>query len=283
MLCLISHTHKKTQHLTELGICHSAEISKNILPEKLPLNLTGVGEVVHAFLSLGAPSKSHSNAVLVILASHFTLGLWWAEFSVELTVNFQMKQLLIGIHQLVQTECFRLWQPPSSMQTGMSYKTACGVLHQVFGKEVMDFLGCLWHLRSCFIPFWTETRIRNTHFSETNVSDFPFHLQFYCLHLIPHPNIPTKVFQQHRNVKYHLLWPGYSEEEEGYTEARNSTERSVAAAYSRVFTQRYLAAEVVHWLDSFFHVGPAQLSLWVLLQEKLFNASHLWLAVLSIT
>ena len=85
----------------------------------------------------------------------------------------------------------------------------------------------------------------------------------------------TKVFQQHRNVKYHLLWPGYSEEQEGYKEARSSTERSDAAADSRVFTQIYLAAEVLDWLDSFFNVGPAQLSLWVLLQEKAIQSQPL--------
>lgn len=59
--------------LTDLGICHPARISKIILPEKLPLNLTGIGEVVHTFPFLSAPSQSDSNAVRVILASHFTL------------------------------------------------------------------------------------------------------------------------------------------------------------------------------------------------------------------
>lgn len=188
MLCIISlylYICTYRYFLTDFGIFHSARTSKNILSEKLPLNLTGIGEVVHTFPFLGAP-QSYSNAVHVILAPHFKLSSWWAEFSVELTVNFQMEQLLIGIQQLVQAECFGLWQSPSSTQNGISYKTAPGAPKSTFfGKGVVDFLGLLWHLRSCFLPVWTKTGIRNSCFSDASVSEFPFHLQFHFLHLTP--------------------------------------------------------------------------------------------------
>lgn len=183
--------------LTNLGICHPDGISKIILPEKLPLNLTGIGEVVHTFPFLGAPSQSNSNAVPGILASHFTLSSWWAEFSVELTVNFQIKQLLIGIQQLVQTECFGLWQPPSSTQTGMSYKTAHGAPKSTFfGKRVMDFQTLLWHLRSCFFPVFpafSQNRNRNKRqlffWSQCFWISFRSPIPFLTSHPTPkHPN-----------------------------------------------------------------------------------------------
>lgn len=40
-----------------------------------------------------------------------------------------------------------------------------------------------------------------------------------------------------------------------------------------VFAQLHPAAEVLDWIDSFFHIG--QLSLWVLLQEKAIQCQSL--------
>lgn len=159
MLCVISHTQKIIKKiLTKLGIHRSTEASKNILPEKRLLNLTGRGEVVRtAYLSYSSLSQSSIEVLQQCclcnlgIAFHTQLVMSWIFSRTDCKISDETT--FIGIHQLVQTECFELWQPPSS-QTGMSCKTACGAPKStVFGKEVMGFLGCLRHLRRCFIPF----------------------------------------------------------------------------------------------------------------------------------
>lgn len=284
MLCIISlylYICIYIFFLTDIGIYNSARVSKIAFQKNS--HWTWLEQERWCTLLFSWSSLSvRQQCCPWNLGSRFTPSSWGADFSVELTVSFQRKQLLVGIQQLVQTECFGPWQPPSSKQTEMSYKSARGAPKSTFfGKGMMDFLSFLWHLRSCFLPAWTETGIRNNCFSEASVPEFPFHLQFPCLHLTPQPNIPAKVFWHQGNVKYHLFWPRCWEKYEGSKEERGSSEsRGAAGAPQSLHTDLpgcWSTALPWELLPS----RSSPLSLWVLLQEKFIQCALV--AVLGIS